>query len=205
MLDQKELIHTTPWDNLIIFDACRYDAFEMKYKDFLAFEGELVPVWSSNSCTKEWLHETWSEDYQDVTYISSNIFMRSRRGEHDFQYKPIRRFGKIIDAWEKSLHPEEVDKHALVTKGRKVLHYLTPHKPCYGRIKKYTYDGYLANLEYIMERMTNIIPKLGGLTIITSDHGELWRQNGNSDGHRCNKNHPDLRTVPWFTVKERKT
>lgn len=205
MIKQKELIHEIPWNNLIIFDSCRYDAFEEKHEEFLQFEGELIPIWSENSCTWRWTHETWTEDYSDITYISSNVFIRSTPEEHVYQYALINKFKRIIDAWRVSLHPDELDKHALTTRGRKILHYLPPHKPCYGRIKDYNYDGYLANLEWIMERMTNLIPKLGGLTIITSDHGELWNtETGALHHHPCNKEHMKLRTVPWFTVKERK-
>lgn len=203
MLDQTEEIHRHEWDNLIIFDACRYDAFQMKYQDFLDFDGELSEAWSPNSCTKEWLHETWTEKYPDVTYISSNMFMRSRPGGHQYQFKHPERFGRIIDAYLVSLYPEVVDKYALVIKGRKVLHYLAPQKPMLVD-KRYDYDGYLANLECIMQRMSNVIPQLEGKTVITADHGEQFRPDGESDGHRCNRDHPDLRTVPWFVVKERK-
>ena len=201
ILRQKKLIHETPWNNLIILDSCRYDSFKEKHEEFLGFDGELKQVESEASCTKEWLPHTWSENYQGVTYISSNIFMRSRRGEHRFQYEPIHKFRRIIDAWMEGLNPDIVDKHALVTEGRKVLHYIPPHKPCYGRIKEYTYEGYMANLEYILEHVTRLIPKLDGATVITADHGELWRPDRKITGHPCNKEYAELLRIPWFEVK----
>ena len=42
LLDQKEQIEEENWDNLIVFDACRYNYFEKIYPDYL--EGNLSKV-----------------------------------------------------------------------------------------------------------------------------------------------------------------
>jgi hypothetical protein len=50
IVDQRKLIHTVPWDTLILLDACRYDAFTQIYGEYLT--GDLIKAYS-HPCTKE--------------------------------------------------------------------------------------------------------------------------------------------------------
>ena len=193
-----------PWKNLIILDACRYDAFRDTYKKY--FKGTLLKVKSPATCTRDWLRETWTENYPDITYISCNTFMRSRKAnlthaEHIHEYGHGERFKRVIDAWIEGLMPEHIEKYALTTKGRKVLHYNFPHQPYHGKVKTGDYQGYLSNLEYILEYLVDFIPRLNGTTIITADHGELF--SGHGIIHPCSgmyDDDPRLREIPWFIV-----
>lgn len=196
-MDQWTLIHETPWQNLIILDACRYDAFNQVYKQYL--QGTLIKARSRASCTRLWLRETWTEDYHDTTYISCNMYMRQNLGEHEWQYPTPKKFKRIIDVWRKSLAPEDVEKHALIVKGRKILHYNYPHQPYCGEVKTLDWLGYISNLEYILKHIKRLLPKLRGLTIITADHGELILPA--EIYHPCSKDDPRLREIPWFTVE----
>ncbi len=196
-IDQKELIHSSDFDTLIILDACRYDVFSQIYEPY--FSGVLLKVRSRASCTRDWLRETWTEDYKDITYISCNQFMASQDYKHPSQYEPRHKFKRIIDVWKEGLMPENIEKYALTTPGRKVLHYNFPHKPYYGKIRTLDLEGYWSNLEFVLEHIEKLLPKLSGLTVITSDHGELFSRHGVI--HPCSgpyDNDPRLRDVPWF-------
>lgn len=95
--------------------------------------------------------------------------------------------------------PEHIEKYALTTRGRKVLHYNFPHKPYHGKIKTLDLAGYCSNLEFVLEHLVKLLPKLKGLTVITSDHGELFSRHGVI--HPCSgayDHDPRLRDVPWL-------
>lgn len=191
--NQTEFIHQRPWDTLIILDACRFDAFELEYRKYLT--GDLTKVLSPASCTRDWLRRTWTENYQDITYISANTFMMSKYSKNPNQYEPIHKFKAIIDVWKEGLTPDLVNKYARKISGRKVLHYILPHSPYIGRNKTDGWVGYLSNLEHVLEYIVEILPELSK-TIITSDHGE-WFMKGEAL-HPCSKNSAVLREVPWL-------
>jgi hypothetical protein len=193
-LNQTKRIHEEEWDNLIILDACRYDESKSVIPRY--FKGEMSLALSPASCTRDWLRLTWTEDYQDITYLSCNPFMQSQDSKHPSQYEPRHKFKRIVDVWKEGLMPEHLEKYALTVRGRKVLHYNFPHKPYHGAIKEETEEGYRANLEFILEYLQGLLPKLKGKTIITSDHGELFLRGEHI--HPCSKNSPALREVPWF-------
>lgn len=194
--DQTKLIHETEWKNLILLDACKYQAFKDTYEKYL--EGILVKARSPASCTRHWLRETWyKEDYSDITYISCNMFMQRQIKKHKWQYPSPEKFKRVIDVWKEGLMPEHIEPYALTVRGRKVLHYNFPHAPYYGKVKTEDYEGYVSNLEFILEHLVKLIPKLNGMTVITADHGELFVP---LIYHPCSKDSPRLRDVPWFIV-----
>lgn len=192
--EQTKLIHTVLWDTLIILDACRYTTFSEVYSDYL--KGRLVKVRSPASCTRYWLRETWiDENYGDITYVSTNIYMQRLTRRHPWQYPHPERFKKIIDVWRRGHEPELVNKQALVVSGRKVLHYNQPHWPYLGEIRSEDYMGYVSNLRYVLGYVKKLLKKLDGVTVISSDHGELFKP---LIYHPCSKDDPRLRDVPWF-------
>ena len=196
-VDQTKLIHETPWQNLFILDACRFDVFSKLYEFYLS--GSLLKVRSPAPCTRDWLRRTWTEDYSDITYISSNPYMAGIDHNHPYQYEPRHKFKRIIDVWKDGLMPEHIEKYALTTPGRKVLHYNFPHKPYHGKVQTLDLKGYCSNLEFVLEHLVKLLPKLNGLTVITSDHGELFGEHGGY--HPCSgayENDPRLRDVPWL-------
>jgi len=136
---QKELIHNSNWDILIVLDACRYDYFKRIVGRYL--EGELKKVISSGSHTIPWLKNTFGKRYyEDIVYISANPFINSKIEIEGFYAK--RHFYKVIDVWNwgwdnrlGTVPPSRVNmavKMALIkyrnTK-RIIVHYLQPHAP----------------------------------------------------------------------------
>lgn len=193
--EQTPLIHKGEWENLIILDACRFDAFEMKYSSFL--EGDLIKVRSPASCTRDWLRLTWTQDsYEDLTYISSNMFMQSKHTDHPCQFEDRHKFKEIVDVFLDGIEPELVCAAARMYPGRKVIHFDQPHKPCLGVIKEEGWEGYLSNLEHVLGFVVDLLPDLEGRTVITADHGE-WFLKGEML-HPCSKDMPILREVPWM-------
>jgi len=190
--DQTRLIHERPWDTLIILDACRFAAFEARYEKYL--EGDLTKVRSPASCTRDWLRRTWTEEYPDITYISSNNFMMSKISVQPNQYPHIHNFEAIIDVWMVGTTADLINDCARKIPGRKVLHYDQPPLPNEGAIKTGGWEGYNSNLDYVLEYVAEILHELGK-TIITSDHGELLLRRQN---HPCNKDYPELVDVPWL-------
>lgn len=199
--DQRKRIHMHEWDNLLILDGCRYDAFEEVYPDYLT--GSLEKARSPASCTRDWLRGTWIEDYPDVTYISDNPFIGGRiyEGKGHVMFPRIKAFKEILDVFLEAMDAETVNKYALMTEGRRVIHYAQPLRPMLGEVKTEDKIGYMSNLRYVLRHVTEILPKLDGVNILTADHGV--RFNGMVRLHHpCNRGSPELRLVPWFKVEE---
>jgi len=137
---QRDLIHNSSWDILIVLDACRYDYFSKVYRDY--FEGDLMKVISSGSATSEWLRNTFTSKYNDIIYISANPVINSLVPVFGFNARET--FFKVIDVWNwawnetlKTVLPSSVNsavKKIFPKYSRKkiIIHYLQPHAPYLG-------------------------------------------------------------------------
>ena len=139
-------IFTKEWDNLIILDACRYDAF----RDLCEFDGTLRKVQSRGSTSEEFVRGNFNGRIAyDTVIVSAN-------GYYDLLNEDIarRRNTKEIDgeihdfvrlyrneyrdaAGGLTTHPKTVTEHALKAneaypKKRLIIHYLQPHQPYLG-------------------------------------------------------------------------
>ncbi|MCK4326942.1 MAG: hypothetical protein KAW41_00520 [Candidatus Diapherotrites archaeon] len=109
---------------------------------------------------------------------------------------------------------------------RMIVHYMQPHMPFIGnpRIKltkeqiRVLYspdwgtmlgdtitldvlrDAYAANLVEVLKYAEKLVKKLGGKTVVTSDHGESFGENG-IYGHVPAMYTPSLIEVPWLEVE----
>lgn len=125
------------WDYLIVLDACRYDYFERKYKNF--FYGELENRMSLGSATPEWCRNQFKGYFSDVVYVSGNPYINSKTAIAGFNAKE--HFYKVIDVWDFgwskelwTVTPEEVSAATLNSiakfpKKRVIIHYMQPHVP----------------------------------------------------------------------------
>lgn len=125
------------WDFLIILDACRYDYFSFIYNSY--FDGDFSTIWSLGSCTPEWLKNTFKKYYDDLIYVSSNIYINSCRELEGFEGR--KHFYKVIDVWYKhwnkqlgTVHPFHTTLEALKViqrypNKRVIIHYIQPHAP----------------------------------------------------------------------------
>lgn len=143
MVSQRELIHGSDWDTLIVLDACRYDAFKEAHGRYLG-KGELRKVRSDGSSTGEWLFRTFPKRY-DLTYISTNPYVNSYgiplakcNPEYPYDWNAREHFTRIIDAWDlrwndelETVMPGDVNELylSLEDKDRTIIHYMQPHLP----------------------------------------------------------------------------
>jgi len=140
-VNQKERIHETNWDVLIILDECRYDYFKRIYQDF--FNGGLSPVESMAGATAPWFKKTFTGHYPDTVYVSANPVVNSM-GIGAWGADSVdahKKFHRVIDVWDKgwskelnTTPPNEVTEHALKeiradSSKRFIVHYLQPHEP----------------------------------------------------------------------------
>ena len=63
----------------------------------------------------------------------------------------------------------------------------------------YLKQAYCDNLRLVLQHVKELLPHLEGVTVVTSDHGEILRPQGVA--HPCKSGHPTLRQVPWFVVQ----
>ena len=148
IVDGKEIsLVEEDWNFLAILDACRYDLFKKVYNEFFN-TGTLKKAISPSTGTPEYLVKNYTEDYDDIIYISSVPFcnskqeIRFRADDGTLWYFDARKhFFKIIDAWDigwseklGTVHPKMINR--LFVKEylnhpdkRFILHYLQPHNP----------------------------------------------------------------------------
>lgn len=131
MKSQKELILKGDWDVLIILDACRFDAFQKIYDDYLS--GKLSMVKSSGSETREWLRNTFGGKKLDATYYSANPYINS--GGHGEVGDVSSCFSKVVDLhldeWDDGQGTVLPEVFPRVYEGENpaILHYIQPHEP----------------------------------------------------------------------------
>ena len=163
MQRQKDLIHSTNWDILIVLDACRYDYF----KEINWIKGKLSCVRSPAPHTFFWFKATWPKKY-DAVYFSANPLINSKGipspelGNLDAH----KHFKRVIDVWKSgwdeelgTVPPWEVNKAVesyYDYDSRKVIHYMQPHGPWIGKHSLYKASKFRPGLGGDVE----LIPKL---------------------------------------------
>jgi len=142
-MTQKQDIHGTDWDYLIVLDACRYDYFKENYQDFL--QGDLKKVKSRGSATPEWLWNTFDGKRYNYNYISANPYINAEgltlgdlvSGE-ERDWTALDQFQNVVDSWItdwdeelNTVRPEDLTDTALnnLEYSKTVIHYIQPHRP----------------------------------------------------------------------------
>lgn len=73
------------WDVLVLLDTCRVDALR-EVQDEYEFLEDIRGVWSVGSTSKEWVEQTFVEQYSDeianTAYITGNPYSNTLLGEH---------------------------------------------------------------------------------------------------------------------------
>jgi len=121
------------WDNLIILDACRYDAFQ----EVNSIKGRLFPVISKGSNTGKFLRGNFtSNTYSDTIYISANPQVTN----HQVGEKFFRHFQVWKTHWDENYNtvcpPDMVEKGKEVAVDyphkKYIFHFIQPHYPFIG-------------------------------------------------------------------------
>lgn len=131
---QADLINKLDWDYLIVLDACRYDSF----CEVTGYEP--AKVISSGSSTHEWFLNTFRKPFYDLTYVSGNPNINSKKViyHEGFVIDSRGKFSRIVDVWDfgweyihgiGTVHPFHVYDEARRTKPKAIIHFLQPHEP----------------------------------------------------------------------------
>jgi hypothetical protein len=121
------------WDNLIILDACRYDAF----KKVNHISGNLSKVLSKGSSTGEFLDNTFNGNhYTDTIYISANPHVKTHNIDRRF-FTRARLWETHWDDRLRTVPPEAVTNKSVeinetYPNKRLIVHLIQPHYPFIG-------------------------------------------------------------------------
>lgn len=129
------------WDNLLILDACRYDAFERVYGEF-DLPGNLGWELSRGSSTMEFMKGNINgTDLTDTVYVTGTT-MLYRNSVLDSHVK--HNLHDVVDVWEEAIEVDEwgirPDRMANEARAaaeqypnkRLVVHFIQPHIPFIG-------------------------------------------------------------------------
>jgi len=192
------------WDNLIILDACRYDAF----RDHAAPElpGRLETRTSRAAATPEFIRGNFSNrDLHDVVYVTGSSWIYKLGDEVDCELHDVIDAKNDFD-YDQSYQMEQARTAAEAYPNKRLLiHFIPPHHPFQGPLaekhlppieeqsseffdklrrgeididRATLWQIYLENLDRILPRVKELLEELPGKTVVSADHGELF-------GERC--------------------
>lgn len=130
------------WDNLIILDACRYDAFA----DLADLPGRLESRYSRGSATYNFIRANFTDKHaHDTVYVSANAWFLKLKDQisaevHDFidlQYGEDEEDIEWVHEDLVAVSPETVTEAAVEAnedypQKRLIVHYIQPHHPFVG-------------------------------------------------------------------------
>jgi len=120
------------WDNLLLLDACRYDAFV----DRNCIDGQLESRISKGSTSKEFIKENFSgRKLHDTVYITANPYIGH------IEDNTFHGLISLLDEWDSELqtvHPSTVveaakDAYKTYPEKRFIIHFMQPHQPYIGK------------------------------------------------------------------------
>lgn len=119
------------WQYLVILDACRYDMFSQCCQPFL--NGILERRRSPATFTIQWLARTFTDYYDDISYISSVGWCRNHHMEQKgYMFDGRKHFNQVIYIPDNDLDKitDTAVKMAMRhPKQRYIVHYMCPHAP----------------------------------------------------------------------------
>lgn len=129
------------WDNMLILDACRHDAFAAALER-TELPGELRTGWSRGASTTEFLRATFDgRDLSDTVYVTGTTMLyRNAVLQNEFDHN----LHDVVDVWEDAIDvgewgisPERMadaarDAHESYPNKRLVVHFIQPHIPFIG-------------------------------------------------------------------------
>lgn len=216
------------WDNLLVLDACRYDAFAREAD----LAGSLESRVSRGSMTREWVRANFADRrLLDVVYVTANGNYAHVRDEIDaavHEEVPLwhdeRRTGPDDSVTPPEMVADAAREYADSHPNKRLLvHFVQPHTPYLGATGERfdprlplgdiprEYDvsdatierAYRENLSLVLEEVEGLLADLQGRTVVTADHGELLGDRlgplpVRDYGHPDGIYLPELVTVPWF-------
>lgn len=224
------------WDNLLLLDACRYDSFAAVHDLPGQLEHRHVKSSSTIEFLKQYLDDRDLSDTVYVTanpqhyrktdrgFISAQFHDVVEVWQEDGWDEEVRtvRPETVADATERA-HDEYPDKRLLV-------HFLQPHYPYLGPTGREHFDNdsldffnrvlngeievdddilrraYRENLEAVLPSVERLLESLGGRTVVSADHGEMFGERAfplpmREYGHPSGIHTEELTKVPWLVFE----
>lgn len=152
--DEYSSIMEKDWDNLILLDGCRYDAF----KRINDLEGRLEYIYSKGADTEEFLDRNFKDKkFEDTIYVTANPLVNRDVEESFHEVIPV-----WLDDWCEeygTVLPEKMTERVIETDERfphkrLIAHYVQPHYPFIGETGRKEigeHDGMNARKNYLSD------------------------------------------------------
>lgn len=222
-------IFSQEWDNLIILDACRVDAYVDHALPRLP-AGQFETRESRGACTPEFIRGNFSDrKIHDTVYVTGSSWI------FKIGYEINAELFAVVDAKNDLDENQEYQLEKALTANEKhpnkrlIIHFIPPHHPFIGeladehlppveeqrsgffaRLRRNEFDIshdtlweiYLENLDRVLPHVETLIDELGGRTVVTADHSELFGERIGPIpirgwGHPRGIYDEKLVTVPW--------
>lgn len=224
------------WDNLLLLDACRYDSFAAVHDLPGRLEHRYAKSSSTIEFLKKYLDGRDLTDTVYVTanpqhyrktdrgFISAQFHEVVEVWQEDGWDEEVRtvRPETVADATERAAarYPDK----------RLVVHFLQPHYPYLGPTGQKHFDNdsldffnrvlngeidvdddvlrraYRENLETVLPSVERLLRSLGGKTVVSADHGEMFGERAfplpmREYGHPSGIHTEELTKIPWLVFE----
>ena len=215
------------WDNLLILDACRYDAFTRRS----SLPGRTEYRISRGSTSPEFIRGNFAgKTLHDVVYISANGWYAKLADDidtavHAFEFVERDAMDGLTS------RPETVaaaarDAAETYPDKRLIVHFMQPHQPYLGPTgeqfevsaglsdtvrhtdasRRDVLQAYQENMDLVLREVEPLLDDLVGKSVVTADHGELLGDRERpipirTYGHPEGVYVEELVTVPWHVYQ----
>lgn len=191
------------WDNLLILDACRYDAFERALTEF-ELPGQFGHRYARGADTREFLRANLTDrDLSDTVYVTATSMLYRLVVNDEIDHN----LHAVVDVWEDAIdvgewgvRPERMAERVIEIEEqypnkRIVAHFIQPHIPFVGEFGRERFEdelvwekmrrgrlgasdhelwrAYLENLHVALPSVRDLLTTLKGRSVVTADHGQL--------------------------------
>ncbi|MHB9286827.1 hypothetical protein ACKVMT_07275 [Halobacteriales archaeon Cl-PHB] len=221
------------WDNLLLLDACRYDTFAERADLPGDLDRRTTRCSSTPDFLEEYIDGT---DLKDTVYVTANPQLYRKGDDMDVSFHDVVHVwdGGWDDEY-KTVRPEALaeatrEAEAQYPNKRLLVHFIQPHYPFIGPTGQEHFDlttlhfwnrvnagevdtdaatlrqAYRENLDVVLPVVEDLLTDLGGLTVVSADHGQMFGERSfpiprREFGHPMEHYTPELVTVPWHTYQ----
>lgn len=194
-------IFAEDWDNLIILDACRPDAYEEHALPQLP-SGEFETRESRGAATPEFIRGNFSNrTLHDTVYVTGSSWIFKIGDEIGAEPFAVVDAKNDLDETQEYQLEKALTANETYPNKRLLIHFIPPHHPFigdladehlppveeqtsgfFGRLRKNEFglsrdrlwEIYLENLDRVLPHVETLLEKLDGRTVVTADHAELF-------------------------------
>lgn len=194
-------IFSQDWDNLIILDACRVDAYEEHVRPRLP-AGEFETRVSRGACTPEFIRGNFAEkEIHDTVYVTGSSWIFKIGDEIDTELFAVEDAKNDLDESQEYQLEKALQANERYPNKRLIIHFIPPHHPFIGELaseylppveeqtsgffsrlrrnefgisQETLWQIYLENLDRVVPHVETLLDELAGRTVVTADHAELF-------------------------------